>query len=103
MPREYRAEAKIQFPLPEDPVQYEAAITRFGVDRVRVLAEHEEWVDHEQIADIARASEAKDCQVSGGEKHPRKQGRADTAGSSIAEASTSGGKRWWKVCVYCAK
>ncbi len=31
---------------------------QFGVDRTRVLAEWEEWVNHEQIADIAHASEA---------------------------------------------
>ena len=71
MPCEYQAEAKIQFPLPEypqegqyeDPVQYEAAIMRFGVDRARVLAECEEWVDHKQIADIACTSEATHLQV----------------------------------------
>src|SRR6266446_5663237 len=103
MPCEYRAEVKIQFPLPEypqegqyeDPVQYEVAIMRFGVDRARVLVEREEWVDHEQITDIActseatclqaeadkrrrEAEEAKDHRVSGGEKCPRKQGQADT-------------------------
>ena len=57
---------KIKFPLPEypqegqyeDPVQYEAAVMRFGVDCVRVLVEHKEWVNHKQIADIAHASEA---------------------------------------------
>ncbi len=93
---------------------------QFGVDCVRVLVEHEEWVNHKQITDIAHTSkaaclqaeadkqqqeaeEAKDHQVSGGEKHPRKQGQADTTGSSIAEALTSGGKKRWKVCTYCAK
>ena len=71
MPCEYRAEAKIQFPLPEypqegqyeDPVQYKVAVTQFGVDRVRVLVECEEWVDRKQIADIAHASEAAHLQV----------------------------------------
>ena len=71
MPHEYRAEAKIQFPLPEypqegqyeDPVQYEVAIMRFRVDRARVLAECEEWVDHKQIADIACTSKAAHLQA----------------------------------------
>src|SRR5258705_9834540 len=45
---------------------------------------------------------AKDHRVSGGEKCPRKWGQADTAGSLIMEALTSGGKRRWKVCMYCA-
>jgi len=45
----------------------------------------------------------KDCQVSGGEKRPRKQGWADTAGSSVVEALTSGSKKGWKVCTYCVK
>ncbi len=71
MPHEYRAEVKIQFPLPEypqegqyeDPVQYEAAVTRFRVDQPRVLVECEEWVDHEQIADIVHASEAAHLQA----------------------------------------
>src|SRR5258708_39585059 len=66
MPRDYRTEAKTQFPLPEypqeekfeDAVQYETAITRFGVDRAHVLAQRDKWVDREQIADIAHASEA---------------------------------------------
>src|SRR5258708_25393040 len=71
MPHEYRAEAKIQFPLPEypqegqyeDPVQYEVAVMRFGVDHARVLAEHEEWGDCEQITDIVHASKATHLQV----------------------------------------
>ncbi len=84
----------------------------------------DKWVDHEQIADIAHASEAaclqveadkwrreaeeakeaKDHRASEGERHPKKWGRADTAGSSIvAAASSSGGKKRWKVCAYCAK
>ena len=71
MPCEYRAEAKIQFPLPEypqegqyeDPVQYEVAIMQFRVDHARVLAEREEWVDGEQIADIVHASEATHLQA----------------------------------------
>ena len=66
MPCEYQAEVKIKFPLPEypqegqyeDPVQYEVAITRFRVDCTRVLAEHKEWVNCKQIADIVHASEA---------------------------------------------
>src|SRR5260221_10294100 len=66
MPCDYRTEAKTQFPLPEypqeekfeDAVQYEMAVTRFGVDRVRILAQCDEWVDHEQIVDIACTSEA---------------------------------------------
>jgi hypothetical protein len=128
MPRDYRSEAKNLFPLPEypqednydDSVKYEAAVTRFGVDHARVLAQRDEWVDCEQIADIARASEAaraqaeadkrrreaeeaKERRTSEGEKRPKKRGRADTVGSSIAEASTSGGQKKWKVCAYCAK
>ena len=71
MPCEYQAEVKIQFPLPEypqegqyeDPVQYEAAIMRFGVDCARVLVERKEWVDCEQIADIVHASEAAHLQA----------------------------------------
>ncbi len=71
MPRDYRTKAKTQFPLPEypqeekfeDAIQYETAVTRFGVDRTCVLAQHDEWVDHEQIMDIAHASEATCLQV----------------------------------------
>src|SRR5258708_2863993 len=66
IPCNYRTEAKTQFPLPEypqeekfeDAVQYEMAVTRFRVDCARILAQRNEWVDCEQIMDIARASEA---------------------------------------------
>src|SRR5258707_13137785 len=105
MPRDYRTEAKTQFPLPEypqeekfeDAVQYETAITRFRVDCARVLVQRDKWVDREQIADIACASEAtrlqaeadkwwqeaeeakevKDRRVSEGERCPKKWGHAD--------------------------
>ena len=91
---------------------------------MRVLVECNKWVDHEQITDIARTSEAtclqaeadrqqqeaeeakevKDHQASEGERRPKKWGHADTAGSSIVAAvSSSGGKKRWKVCTYCAK
>src|SRR5258708_26871123 len=132
MPRDYRTEAKTQFPLPEypqeekfkDAVQYEMAVTRFGVDCTHVLAQCNEWVDRKQITDIARASEAthlqaeadkrrqeveevkevKDCRASEGERHPKKRGCADTTGSLItAAALSSSGKKKWKVCTYCAK
>ncbi len=71
MPRNYQTEAKSQFPLPEypqeekfkDAVQYKMAITQFGVDHACVLVQHNEWVDCEQIADIACASEAACLQV----------------------------------------
>ena len=36
---------------------------QFGVDCARVLVEHEEWVDCEQITDIAHASKATHLQV----------------------------------------
>src|SRR5258708_31013953 len=66
MPCDYRTEAKTQFPLPEypqeekfeDAIQYKTAVTRFGVDRTCILAQHDKWVDREQIADIAHAGEA---------------------------------------------
>src|SRR5258708_313689 len=126
MPHNYRTKAKTQFPLPEypqeekfeDAVQYEMAVTQFRVDRTCVLVQRNEWVDREQIVDIARASEAahlqaeadkqqqeaEDHQASEGERCPKKRGHADTAGSLItAAASSSGGKKRWKVCVYCAK
>src|SRR5258705_607059 len=105
MPCDYRTEAKTQFPLPEypqeekfeDAVQYEMAVTRFGVDRVRILAQCDEWVDHEQIVDIACTSEAarlqaeadkwrreaeeakegKDRRASEGARRPKKQGWTD--------------------------
>src|SRR5258708_6707851 len=85
-----------------------------------ILVQCDEWVDCEQIVDIAHASEAtclqaeadkqqqeaeeaKEHQASEGEKHPKKQGCADTAGSSIVAASSSSGQKGWKVCTYCAK
>src|SRR5258707_5898848 len=95
------------------------AVTQFGVDCAHILVQHDEWVDCEQIADIARTSEAahlqveadkqqqeaeeakevKDHRASEGERHSKKWGCADTAGSSIAAvASSSGGKKRWKVC-----
>ncbi len=90
MAHEYCNEAKLKFPFPEypqedkynDPVRYEAAITCFGAEHSCILAQHEEWVDHEHIADIACASEAtcqqaeeeKACQAVEGEKCPRKWG-----------------------------
>ena len=71
MPHDYQTEAKTQFPLPEypqegkfeDAVQYETAITRFGVDHVHILAQCDEWVDCKQITDIAHTSEATHLQV----------------------------------------
>src|SRR5258708_4622527 len=71
MPCDYRTEAKTQFPLPEypqeekfkDAVQYKTAVTRFGVDHTCVLVQHDEWVDHKQIVDIAHASEAAHLQA----------------------------------------
>src|SRR5258707_9937479 len=99
MAHEYCNEAKLKFPFPEypqedkydDPVRYEAAITHFGVEHSCILAQHDEWVDCECIADIACASKAacqqvevdkqhreaeeeKACQVAEGEKCPRKWG-----------------------------
>src|SRR5258705_11877557 len=132
MPHDYQTKAKTQFPLPEypqeekfkDAVQYETAVTRFGVDRAHILVQHDEWVDREQIADITHASEAahlqaeadkqqhkaeeakevKDRRASEGERCPKKQGRTDTAGASImAVGASSGRKKRWKVCAYCAK
>ncbi len=128
MPCDYRTKAKTQFPLPEypqeekfeDAIQYEMAVTQFGVDHVHILAQHNEWVDHEQIMDITHTSEAAHLQVeadkwwweveevkahqaSEGEKCPKKWGHADTAGSSIVVASSSGSQKGWKVCVYCTK
>src|SRR5258708_6065150 len=74
MPCDYRTEAKTQFPLPEypqeekfeDAVQYETAVTRFRVDCTHVLVQHDKWVDHTQIVDIAHASEAAHLQVEAG-------------------------------------
>ncbi len=34
------------------------AITQFRVDCMCILAQHNEWVDHEQIVDITHTSEA---------------------------------------------
>ena len=94
------------------------------MDRTRILVQRDKWVDREQIADIACTSEAaclqaeadkqrqeaeeakevKDRRVSEGERRPKKQGHADTAGSSIAAvALSSSGKKRWKVCTYCTK
>ncbi len=71
MPHNYQTEAKTQFPLPEypqegkfeDAIQYEVAVTQFGVDCTHILVQCNKWVDHEQIADIACASEATCLQV----------------------------------------
>ncbi len=71
MPCDYRTKAKTQFPLPEypqeekfeDAIQYEMAVTQFGVDHVHILAQHNKWVDHEQIMDITHTSEAAHLQV----------------------------------------
>ena len=71
MPCNYQTEAKTQFPLPEypqeekfkDAIQYKMAVTQFRVDCTHVLAQHDEWVDHEQIMDIAHASEAAHLQA----------------------------------------
>src|SRR5258708_29845476 len=126
MPCDYWGKAKIKFPLPsypkedafEDSAKYEAAVDRFGLDRQRVLAEHSTWVDHETITDLARESEAacaraaddkKRCKAEEKKEHqetgerPRKRGRADTAGSTLAESWTSGVKKVLRVCTYCAK
>src|SRR5260370_22246331 len=113
MPHDYRTEAKTQFPLPEypqekfkDAIQYKMAITRFGVDCVHVLAQCDEWVDCEQIADIAHASEATCLQAEEakeakehweleGERHTKKWGWADTPASSIKVGSSSSGTKRW--------
>src|SRR6266446_6302089 len=71
MPCNYQTEAKTQFPLPEypqeekfeDAIQYKMAITQFGVDRMCVLAQHDEWVDCKQIVDITHTSEATHLQA----------------------------------------
>src|SRR5258708_31245483 len=113
MDRYYWDEVKIKYPLPsypkedafEDSAKYEAAVDRFGLDCQWVLAEHLTWVDCETIADLVRESEAaharavddkkrrkveekKECREMG--ERPRKRGQADTAGSTLAESSTSG-------------
>src|SRR5258705_8545250 len=126
MPRDYWGEAKIKFPLPsypkedafEDSAKYEAAVDGFGLDHQQVLAERSTWVDHETIADLAHESEATRARAADDKKHreaeekkerqetgerPRKRGRADTVGSTLAESSTSGVKKVLRVCTYCAK
>src|SRR5258708_1457588 len=126
MPRDYWGEAKIKFPLPsypkedafEDSTKYEAAVDGFGLDCQQVLAERSTWVDCKTIADLAHESEAararavddkkhheveekKECRETG--ERPRKQGRADTVGSTLAESLTLGVKKVLRVCTYCAK
>src|SRR5258707_2168443 len=126
MPRDYWGEAKIKFPLPsypkedafEDSAKYEVAVDSFGLDHQRVLAEHLTWVDRETIADLACESEAARARAADDKKRheaeekkerretgerPRKWGRADTVGSTLAESSTSGVKKVLRVCTYCAK
>src|SRR5258708_34865457 len=126
MPHDYWGEAKIKFPLPsypkedafEDSAKYEAAVDGFGLDRQRVLAERSTWVDRETIADLAHKSEAARARAADDKKRheaeekkerretgerPRKRGWADTAGSTLAESSTSGVKKVLRVCMYCAK
>src|SRR5258707_193316 len=126
MPRDYWGKAKIKFPLPsypkedafEDSTKYEVAVDGFGLDCQWVLAEHLTWVDCETIADLACESEAARARAVDDKKHreaeekkecwetgecPRKRGRADTAGSTLAELSTSGVKKVLHVCTYCAK
>src|SRR5258708_7358041 len=126
MPCDYWGEAKIKFPLPsypkedafEDSTKYEVAVDRFGLDCQQVLAEHSTWVDRETIANLARESEAAHARAVDDKKHheveeekkhqetgerPRKRGQVDTAGSTLAESSTSGVKKVLQVCTYCAK
>ena len=126
MPRDYWGEAKIKFPLPsypkedafEDSTKYEAAVDRFSLDCQQVLAEHSTWVDRETIADLTRESEATRARAADDKKRreaeekkerretgerPRKRGWVDTAGSTLAESSTSGVKKALHVCTYCAK
>ncbi len=63
---EYHSKAKSKFPFPEypqedkydNPVQYEAAVTCFRVECLCILAQHDEWVDCECVADIVHASKA---------------------------------------------
>ncbi len=74
---EYHNEAKNKFPFPEYPqedkyndlIQYEAAITHFGVEHSCILAQHDEWVDCEHITDIACTSEATHQQVEVDKQH----------------------------------
>src|SRR5260370_1859805 len=126
MPHNYWGEAKIKFPLPsypkedafEDSAKYEVAVDGFGMDHQWVLAERSTWVDCETIADLAHESEAAHARAADDKKcheaeekkerretgeRPRKWGRADTAGSTLAESSTSGVKKVLRVCTYCAK
>src|SRR5258708_38622646 len=126
MPHNYWGEAKIKFPLPsypkedafEDSAKYKAAVDGFGMDCQQVLAECLTWVDCETIANLACESEATCARAADNKKHheveeekkhwetgecPRKQGRADTAGSTLAESSTLGVKKVLQVCMYCAK
>src|SRR5258707_10225938 len=65
---------------------------------VRSLVCRQRWISGDE-----RQKRPRIIKCRGGEKCPRKQGQADTAGSLITEASTSGGKRRWKVCAYCVK
>ena len=66
MPCNYRGEAKTKFPLPKypqedqynNPARYEAAVECFMEDCACVFAKHDQWVDHEVVADIAHASKA---------------------------------------------
>src|SRR5258708_21987216 len=126
MPCDYWGEAKIKFPLRsypkedafKDSTKYEVAVDGFGLDCKLVLAEHSTWVDHETITDLMCKSEAAHARVVDDKKHheveeekkhwemgehPRKQGQADTVGSTLAELSTSGVKKVLWVCTYCAK
>src|SRR5260370_21661419 len=120
MPRDYWGKAKIKFPLPsypkedafEDSAKYEVAVDGFGLDRQRVLAERSTWVNCKTITDLvckseaacARVADDKKCHEAEEKKEhretgecPRKQERADTAGSTLAELSTSGVKKM--LCV----
>ncbi len=126
MPCDYWGEAKEKFPLPsypkedtfDDSAKYKVAVNQFRIDCQWVLAEHSTWVNCETITDLAHESEAaharvvedkkcceaeeeKRCQEMG--EHPRKQGQADTTGSTIAELSTLRVKKVLQVCMYCAK
>ncbi len=77
MAHKYCNKAKLKFPFPEypqedkyyDPIQYEAAITCFGAECSHILAQHDEWVDCECIADIAHTSEAAHQQVEADKWH----------------------------------
>ena|SRR5258708_15180426 len=77
MAREYHNEAKLKFPFPEypqedkydDPIRYEAAITCFGAEHSHILAQCDEWVDHEHIADITHTSKATHQQAEADKQH----------------------------------